>query len=527
MKTKNLWIITLLLISTHVFSQNPNFYIYLCFGQSNMEGQGGIAAQDRNVDGRFKVFQALTCPNLGRTQATWYTAVPPTCQCYSGLSPADYFGRTMVANLPDSITIGIINVGVGGCDIRLFDKDIYMNYDSTYKESWFIDKVKAYGGNPYKHLIDLAKLAQQDGVIKGILLHQGETNTGDPKWPSYVKKIYNDMLTDLSLNAREVPILAGEVLATSGSCCASMNTIIRRLPDTLPTAHVISSEGCPGQDFAHFNSEGYRMLGRRYAVKMLALMGYEAKYAEAECGIVGKNWKVLADKKASNGAYLNITATTNTQAQPSDQDDRVEWNITVDTDATYHLYGRFKKSTLDDNACWIKIDNGDFELFNINATAEWEWIKIKTLQLSAGQHKMVISAAKNEVLLDKICVKNSEITPVSIGEEAGNVCKPNFTPTNIQKKRPVGYKLYQNIPNPVNSYSTIIHFEIPRDEYVSIKILNARGQQVAELAGKQYKAGKHAITCTTMGMAAGTYIYIMKAGQFVYSRKMIIPDQRR
>jgi len=180
----------------------------------------------------------------------------------------------MVENLPDSISVGIINVAVGGCDIRLFDKDIYMDYDSTYKESWFTNKIKDYGGNPFKHLIELAKLAQKDGVIKGILLHQGETNTGDSKWPSYVKKIYNDMLTDLSLKASEVPILAGEVLATSGSCCSSMNTIIQRLPDTIPTAYVISSQGCQGQDYAHFNAEGYRILGKRYALKMLSLMGY-------------------------------------------------------------------------------------------------------------------------------------------------------------------------------------------------------------------------------------------------------------
>ena len=528
MKTKTLWILSWLLLSTNLFAQDSNFYIYLCFGQSNMEGQGGITRPDRNVDSRFKVFQALDCPNLGRTKATWYTAVPPTCQCYSGLSPADYFGRTMVANLPDSITVGIINVSVGGCDIRLFDKDIYMNYDSTYTESWFLDKIKAYGGNPYQYLIDLAKLAQQDGVIKGILLHQGETNTGDPKWPSYVKKIYNDMLADLSLNANEVPILAGEVLATSGSCCASMNTIIRRLPDTIPTAHVISSEGCPGQDIAHFSSEGYRILGRRYAVKMLSLMGYEANYTEAECGNIGKNWKILSDKSASNGAYLNITATTNdTVTPPSNPDEWVEWNITINNDTTYYLYGRFKKDSIDNNACWIKIDNGNFELFNINANTAWEWHEIKKLRLSAGQHNIILSAAQNEILLDKICIKNSEITPVSAGEEASVICTPNFTPTSIQDKQSTGYKLYQNIPNPVNSQSTIIHFEIPRDEYVSLKIFNGRGQEIAELAGKKYTSGKHAINFSTKNLAPGTYIYTMKAGSFADSRKMILSGKKK
>jgi len=261
---------------------DPNFYIYLCFGQSNMEGAAPIEAQDRTVDSRFQVLQSLDCPNLRRDKDTWYTAVPPLSQCYSGLSPADYFGRTMVEHLPDNIKVGVIDVAVGGCDIRLFDKDMYQDYDDTYEESWFVDKIEDYGGNPYAHLINLAKLAQQRGVIKGILLHQGETNTGDRQWPSYVKTIYNNILTDLSLDAESVPLLAGEVVgADQGGCCASMNPIIATLPDVIPAAHVISSRGCTAQaDGAHFDSEGVRELGRRYAEKMLSLMGYEISEPE-------------------------------------------------------------------------------------------------------------------------------------------------------------------------------------------------------------------------------------------------------
>ncbi len=274
MKLKLTVITTFLLLSMNIFAQDPNFYIYLCFGQSNMEGQGKIEAQDSLVNDRFQVLQSLDCPNLGRTKATWNTAIPPLCQCNSGLSPADYFGKTMVASLPDSIKVGVINVAVGGCDIRLFDKDIYQDYDSTYAEDWFTSKIKAYDGNPYKHLIDLAKLAQKDGVIKGILLHQGETNTGDTLWPSYVKTIYDNMMVDLSLQADSIPILAGEVVSAQENCCASMNPIINQLPDYIPTAHIISSNGCTTQDNAHFDAAGYRELGKRYGKKMLSLLGY-------------------------------------------------------------------------------------------------------------------------------------------------------------------------------------------------------------------------------------------------------------
>lgn len=275
-------VVGLFLSNINSFAQDKNFYIFLCFGQSDMQGAAKVESQDTTVNNRFKVFQAQDCPNLNRKKAEWSPAVPPICQCNSGLSPADYFGRTMVANLPDNITVGIINVSVAGCDIRLFDKDIYKDFDSTYNESWFTSLVATYDGNPYQYLVGLAKLAPKDGVIKGILLHQGETNAGQEQWPSYVKKIYGDMLADLSLNANSVPLLAGELLASDGNCCSKMNPIIRKLPDTIPSAHIISSEGCTGFDNAHFDSNGYRELGRRYGHKMLTLLGYETRYPKSK-----------------------------------------------------------------------------------------------------------------------------------------------------------------------------------------------------------------------------------------------------
>lgn len=269
---KQLVVLFLLLqITNYMNAQDSNFHIYLCFGQSNMEGQGAIEGQDSTVNERFQVFQALNCPEAGRKKAQWYPAVPPLCQCHSGLSPADYFGRTMVQELPDSVKVGVIVVAVGGCDIRLFDKDIYEGYTQTFSESWFTDKIAFYQGNPYKYLLDLARRAQNDGVIKGILLHQGETNTGDTLWPTYVKKIYTDLLNDLSLKANKVPLVAGEVVSVKGSCCASMNPVINQLPKFIPTAHVVSSKGCTAKDEAHFDAAGYRLLGERYARKILEI----------------------------------------------------------------------------------------------------------------------------------------------------------------------------------------------------------------------------------------------------------------
>jgi lysophospholipase L1-like esterase len=137
--------------------------------------------------------------------------------------------------------------------------------------------IKEYDGNPYERLVEMAKLAQKDGVIKGILLHQGESNTGDTTWPAKVKSVYNNLLHDLNLKAAAVPLLAGEVVnAEQGGICASMNNIIDNLPQTISTAHVISSKGLTvAKDHLHFDAAGYREFGKRYAAAMLPLLGYK------------------------------------------------------------------------------------------------------------------------------------------------------------------------------------------------------------------------------------------------------------
>lgn len=127
--------------------------------------------------------------------------------------------------------------------------------------------------------MELAREAQKQGVIKGILLHQGESNGGDREWPEKVKVVYENLLRDLKLRAKDVPLLAGELVnEDQKGACAGMNEVIATLPQLIPTAHVISSAGCPAaEDKLHFAAEGYRILGSRYAEKMLSLLGYKMR----------------------------------------------------------------------------------------------------------------------------------------------------------------------------------------------------------------------------------------------------------
>jgi Carbohydrate esterase, sialic acid-specific acetylesterase len=253
---------------------DPDFHVYLAFGQSNMEGYPGIEAQDKTgVDKRFQMLAAVDFASPERKKGEWYNAVPPLCRASTGLCPADYFGRTMVAEMPERFTIGVVNVAVAGCRIELFEKDTYEAYAAT-APAWMTDIIGEYGGNPYRRLVDMARLAQQRGVIRGILLHQGESNSNDAEWPNKVAGIYGDLVADLGLRAADVPLLAGETVnADQQGATASMNAIIAELPRVVPNAYVISSKGCACRpDHLHFTPAGYRELGKRYAEKMLELV---------------------------------------------------------------------------------------------------------------------------------------------------------------------------------------------------------------------------------------------------------------
>ena len=263
-----------LAVSAHA-APDPNFHIYLAFGQSNMEGQGDVGSQDKTVDERFQVLWAANNGSCsGKTKGKWATAVPPLAHCQGAkLGPTDYFGRTMVEKTDSKIKVGVIVVAVAGCSIQLFDKDGYANYARS-QQSWMTQRINEYGGNPYGRLIEMAKKAQEDGVIKGIIFHQGETDAGDGQWPSKVKKVYDNIIKDLGLG-NDVPFLAGEVLRSGSSKGANNN--IAKLPQQSKNFYVVSSEGFnqalgDGQN-VHFTSQEYRDFGKRYAEKMIEVLG--------------------------------------------------------------------------------------------------------------------------------------------------------------------------------------------------------------------------------------------------------------
>ena len=263
------------LLATACLAQDPNLHIYLAYGQSNMSGQATVTDKDRVQDPRFLVLRAANHSN--QKVGEFYPAAPPMGHSQSKVGIADIFGRTMVANLPDSIKVAVANVAIGGQSIDLFDKDRNKTYVQNAKnkgDTWWIQYLDEYGGDVYKRIVEMGKIAKQKGVIKGFLFHQGEADYQMNDWPSRVKKVYDDLIAELELDPEKTPILIGE-LAPTGDL-GWRNDAVKQAADLIPNGHLISAQGCPALKEAsytlHFTREGYETFGKRYAETMLELL---------------------------------------------------------------------------------------------------------------------------------------------------------------------------------------------------------------------------------------------------------------
>ena len=313
--------------TVEVQEPDPNFYIFLCFGQSNMEGAARPEAQDLKSPGpRFLWMPAVDYPATEtmpeRKMGEWYEAIPPLCRPNTGLTPADWFGRTLVASLPENIKIGVIHVAIGGIDIKGFLPDSIDNYVKTKAPNWMKGMLEAYNNNPYERLVTLAKKAQKDGVIKGILMHQGETNTGDPKWAGMVQQVYDHLCGDLQLKPEDVNLYAGNIVQAGGKgVCIGCKKQIDELPQTLHTAQVISSDDCTnGPDRLHFDAAGYRELGCRYGEAVARFLGYEPKRPYIE---MPKRIEVPAD------AFIAETTVPGNEFPKIDKEGRAYFRISA------------------------------------------------------------------------------------------------------------------------------------------------------------------------------------------------------
>lgn len=117
----------------------------------------------------------------------------------------------------------------------------------------------------------------------------------------------------------------------------------------------------------------------------------------------------------------------------------------------------------------------------------------------------------------------TEIGPVGYSAVFGLALKPDTStavtrqPVNVPSK----FTLGQNYPNPFNP-STMINYQIPEANHVSLKVFNILGQEVATLVDKFQSAGNYSVEFKADNLSTGIYLYELRTDKFVSVKKMIL-----
>ncbi len=228
----------------------PETWIFLMAGQSNMAGRGLIESQDTITNPRILTINSIGKTILAKEPLHFYEPNLAGLDC--GLN----FGKVLIKHLPKNITILMIPTAVGGSSIK----------------QW-INNENHRGVKLLDNFIKKVNIGNNIGTIKGIIWHQGESDAN-----SNGIENYHENLIKLFSKFREIvnkpnlPILVGELgsFSINNDNWQSINEIINSYSEIDNNCKVISTTDLKDKgDKVHFNSEGQRIMGERFAYEIL------------------------------------------------------------------------------------------------------------------------------------------------------------------------------------------------------------------------------------------------------------------
>lgn len=231
--------------------------LYLLVGQSNMAGRGVVEEQDKTPHPRVMM--------LGKDNQ-WTPAIDPLHfdKPAAGVGLGKTFGQ-IIAEATPGVTIGLIPCAVGGSPIDSWQPGVF--YPATKSHPW-------------DDMARRAAIALKSGTLKGILWHQGESDSNAKAAPGYEAKLH-DLVKRLRalLNAPNVPFIAGQMGKFADAPWSPDKIIVDKahqdLVSKVPHTAFVSAEGLQHKgDKVHFDSASFRELGKRYAAAYMKLIGH-------------------------------------------------------------------------------------------------------------------------------------------------------------------------------------------------------------------------------------------------------------
>ena len=218
-----------------------DLHVYLLIGQSNMAGRAPIAEAAAKDLERCLLLNATDEWEIAKNPLNRYSTIRKGLGMQK-LNPGYSFAKAMKKADPKA-TIGLVVNAKGGSKI----------------EEWAPDK------RFYQDILKRAKAAQKTGTLKGILWHQGESNSSDSgSYLPMLKALVENLRKDLKLPG--LPFVAGQIKEGE-----KINDEIAKLPGALPHTGVAPAKDLKTMDRWHFDADSMIKLGERYAREMLKL----------------------------------------------------------------------------------------------------------------------------------------------------------------------------------------------------------------------------------------------------------------
>lgn len=236
--------------------------IYLLIGQSNMAGRGELGEDADHVLPNVYLFNGVDWEPASNPLNKFSTVKKDIIQ---GLGPGYTFGQRLAEK--SSNPIGLIVNARGGTTIQQWQKGFEgkEDFDLFEKAVNQVRKIK-HGGN-----------------LKGIIWHQGESNQSNlTGYLELLKKLVSDLRADLE--NEELIFIAGE-LGHWQPRAEAVNQIIQKIPENIRRGYFITAEGLTPLNNdptdPHFDGLSQRVLGERYADKVLEIMAESGNVRKA------------------------------------------------------------------------------------------------------------------------------------------------------------------------------------------------------------------------------------------------------
>lgn len=224
------------------------FHLFLLTGQSNMAGRGAVADEDKKPHPRVLMLTK---------DLKWVPAVDPLHfdKPVAGVGLGKTFAIQIAEANPD-ITIGLIPCAVGGSPIQAWEPGGYHSSTRTH---------------PWDDMLPRAKAALEVGTLKGILWHQGESDSNENLAPGYEKRLH-ELIARFrkELSTPIVPFIAGGMGNWPENPWDEWRTMVdavqQSLPEKVEKTAFVGAEGLKHKgDKVHFDAASYREFGKRYA----------------------------------------------------------------------------------------------------------------------------------------------------------------------------------------------------------------------------------------------------------------------